>query len=279
MTIEVYYRNNGRAIQREDPFFQFPGGEWHMKPVRIPFSGQEAAWVSGTDVNDYVKLALWGDAVRQSGGKSTVYIPYLPAARADRGIPFGAKVYSDLILTSRPDVLACYDPHSPVMVKLLAEQIDTFGTFGMDAFTARAFFGKSYVGVIAPDKGAVDRAHRIANLLGVPCVEAGKDRDFVTGELLGFTCPDLASGRWLVADDICDGGGTFIGLADIISRNSNVILDLFVSHGIFSKGLVDLFNYYDNIITTNSLEQKPVPANYLQNRFRVIDIKTTMIGQ
>jgi ribose-phosphate pyrophosphokinase len=53
-------------------------------------------------------------------------------------------------------------------------------------------------------------------------------------------------------DDICDGGGTFIGLAALLKSHNAGHIVLIVSHGIFSKGF-DLA-HIDAIYTTNSFK-------------------------
>jgi ribose-phosphate pyrophosphokinase len=56
----------------------------------------------------------------------------------------------------------------------------------------------------------------------------------------------------LVVDDLCDGGATFLALADALA---DVVADagLYVSHGVFSKGLDALLGRYGRIITTDSI--------------------------
>jgi ribose-phosphate pyrophosphokinase len=59
-------------------------------------------------------------------------------------------------------------------------------------------------------------------------------------------------------DDICDGGYTFIELAKALEARlepyfgADFKLDLWVSHGLFTKGYQDLSWHYDTIETTNS---------------------------
>ena len=57
----------------------------------------EIATLRGASGDDLLMLGMWADAVRQRGSKSVALIPYLPGARQDRGLPFGAKVYADVI--------------------------------------------------------------------------------------------------------------------------------------------------------------------------------------
>jgi len=60
--------------------------------------------------------------------------------------------------------------------------------------------------------------------------------------------------NFLIVDDICDGGGTFIGLGEAIKKiNPSAKLELFVTHGFFTKGLDKLLKLYDTIYTTDSV--------------------------
>ena len=79
-----------------------------------------------------------------------------------------------------------------------------------------------------------------------------KVRDFATGKLSTFQCEDLPeTGRLLVVDDICDGGGTFMGLAQATGLPKER-LDLWVSHGVFSRRAAQITSAYGCIFTTDS---------------------------
>ncbi|MAX71916.1 MAG: hypothetical protein CMC76_12600 [Flavobacteriaceae bacterium] len=65
---------------------------------------------------------------------------------------------------------------------------------------------------------------------------------------------DLQGKDCLIVDDICDGGGTFIGLAKELKKHNAGNLYLAVSHGIFSKGLEELNQYFTKIFTTDSFK-------------------------
>ena len=85
-------------------------------------------------------------------------------------------------------------------------------------------------------------------------VECSKSRDVKTGKLSGFKVytDDLQGRDCIIIDDICDGGGTFMGLATALKQKNVGKLYLAVSHGIFSKGFDDLAQYFDAIFTTDS---------------------------
>lgn len=268
--IELYTKVGSRLLKHDDdPFMQFPDGEWHMKAEDNTYTGKEIAFVRGTDVNDYIKLALWCDVVRDQTGIPHAVIPYLPAARADRGTPLGARVYTDLIATANDlSSVTFLDIHSEAARTIAFDRFNRPYEYDAASVVNANLdeFDKNYAGVIAPDKGAVDRAAAVAYVLDVPVYEAAKVRDFQTGKLTGFDCAQLndPTGRYLVVDDICSNGGTFIGLANHLhqkyskSSTNRVHLELFVSHGGFTNGTAPLLTNgiswgYDRLITTNSL--------------------------
>lgn len=254
--IDLYTKTeNGIQLRDYDPFFKFPAGECHMKNEPGMFTGEEIAVVRGTNLEDYMHLVMWSRVVRDQGGIPHAVIPYLPAAQADREEPCGAQLYGAWIMEGYFESITCFDPHSEVMPDYLEEW--SFGekvNVVSSSIIADQF--KGYDGIIAPDKGAVKRATEFAEVLGIPVFTAGKSRNFQTGQLTDFTPPENldSTKRYLVVDDICVGGGTFIGLAKAIKEKyGQVELDLYVSHGVFSNGISRLNWHYYNIYTTNSL--------------------------
>ena len=60
----------------------------------------------------------------------------------------------------------------------------------------------------------------------------------------------------MIADDICVGGATFIALAKELKKKNAGKVVLFITHGVFSKGVDELFNSgIDEIWTTNSYNE------------------------
>jgi ribose-phosphate pyrophosphokinase len=112
--------------------------------------------------------------------------------------------------------------------------------------------------IISPDAGAEKRSGGVARMLGLPLIHAWKHRNIKDGFLSGFgiepSIRDYKSA--LVVDDICDGGGTFAGLSATIKEISPFSkCDLFVTHGLFSKGTKDLLSSFNNIFCTDSMLQ------------------------
>ena len=218
-------------------------------------------------ISSFVVGMYLADAVRHAGGYiETLILPYLPGARQDRSNPTGdvlftAKSVADDINRREFSRVVSVDPHSPVMPSL----INNFDEYPLNKVYERLLGIRKYDGVIAPDKGAVQRASTAAQVLsrgsfdldgiGISHLCESKTRDVSTGKITGFEVPDLTAGaHYSVVDDICDGGGTFLGLGEKINEQG-ATADLFVTHGIFSKGTRALRGLYSNIYTTNTREQ------------------------
>ncbi|MBF4603645.1 phosphoribosyltransferase family protein [Curtobacterium sp. VKM Ac-2884] len=237
---------------------RFPAGEAHVKVANDtaePGGLTEIATLRGTNGDDLIMLGMWADAVRQLGSKSVALVPYLPGARQDRGLPFGAKVYADVLNGFHLDQVIAFDPHSPVIVGLVDNlTVVTSEQVVRDAVVSAPEHGGGdpYTGIIAPDKGAVPRATAVAEACGLPLYRAEKHRNPDTGKLDGFTCEPLPdTGRFLVVDDICDGGGTFMGLAGSTGLPKER-LSLWISHGVFSGRAAQLADHFGEIVTTDS---------------------------
>lgn len=251
--------------------FSFPAGEAHIKREdRRELEQTEIAIIQPTAESlhtDLFQLAAWSDYISRTDPnlmdeakriKTAVILPYLPAARADRGAPYGAQIYAKFIADLFLDKLVCFDPHSPVFLDeynyFTGKEVEAIAVYS-DEILGKVRQGlPTYSGVIAPDKGAVDRTQKVADALGVPMYRAGKKRDEATGKLSGFHMEDPlpGNGKYLLVDDICDGGGTFLGLAAMTGLPKSQ-LDLFVSHGVFSKDATHtLPKAFGRIYTTNS---------------------------
>lgn len=240
----------------------FPDGAAHVSgaDTATKFSYQ-IAQVQGMSHDDLFTLAMWAKVAQERGEQTALVLPYLPGARMDRGIPTGAKVYADFLGEFvNPDVTITLDPHSDLALSYFDGALRNLSIFPVERIIRREIQDPSsderaqpYVGVIAPDAGAVDRASRAAKVMGVPVYQAEKKRDFATGKLSGFGMKDElpSEGKLLIVDDICDGGGTFLGLADALDLPRER-LSLWVSHGIFSGKANLLTQRFGAIHTTDS---------------------------
>ena len=120
--------------------------------------------------------------------------------------------------------------------------------------------------LISPDAGASKKTIKIAEAFkGEPeVIQAQKIRDLKSGDIISTEIiGDVQGKKVLIADDICDGGRTFIELAKVLRAKGAIEISLFITHGIFSKG-VDVFEgLIDTIYTTDSF--KPA-AEFTKNK-------------
>ena len=246
-----------RAVFGDIPIHSYPGGE-----PRVSFSSYaEVAviLVRPKSMLDLMAALFFVDALAERGnGPIRLVLPFVPGARQDRlndggDYLFTAKSVANEINARRFRSVTIVDPHSEVIAGLIdrCNVVHTFRCIG----NARDIVAR-YAMVISPDAGAEKRAGGVAKWLGVPLVHGWKRRDVETGAIAGFGLEMPAvGGRALVVDDICDGGATFLGLANVIESFSNISgADLFVSHGIFSKGTEELSKRFERIYCTDSIE-------------------------
>ena len=201
------------------------------------------------------------------------YIPYKPFARQDRTTALNHANESELletILGGLDDRFIFLDTHSDK--HSFGKQIDQFAPikfyspFGKQTFGS---FGEWRPGfhLIVPDFGA---QKKVPNNFEGRATYCDKSRDPTTGKLSGFVVPEVKTKLPMVlVDDICDGGGTFIGIAEHLQkyRKKNKLI-LYVTHGLFTKGIVDLVQFFDQIVTTNSVLSIESP----DERLKILDV-------
>lgn len=191
--------------------------------------------------------------------EAKLFMPFMPYARQDKEISnlrtFALRPFANLINTMEFSEVSAVDVHNPEFTKGI---IKNFVNCEPRAFHREIVekLGPHLVAVIFPDKGAADRY----GYLDLPKVVFEKKRDQESGKILGFeivhqdTFVGSAGKRALIIDDICDGGATFIGIAQAWKKvHPWVDLHLAVTHGIFSKGLEVLKVAGLTVHTTNSL--------------------------
>jgi len=239
--------------------FTFSGGEPHIK-ISPDFDPTQKVTITHrlNSFNDLGLLCITVDALRRMDVKVIdLFIPYFPAARQDRvmikGESLSVKVYADIINALQLNKVFVFDAHSEVTPAL----VNNCEVIPNHTFIAAVLkvIGEN-VKLISPDGGALKKIYKVSEFLGgIEVVECSKSRDVKTGKLSGFKVyeDDLNGMDCLIVDDICDGGGTFVGLAEELKKKNAGKLYLAVSHGIFNKGF-EVLNCFDAIFTTNSVK-------------------------
>lgn len=174
---------------------------------------------------------------------STAYTRYDRVMLEDKTDSFGAEVFSIFLNVIGINCVTLLDSHSNVMVDLINNSVNID-----QSLLLQKLIDTSDYNLIAPDKGATKK-NKDANVI------FDKVRDVATGRITGMEIvknEPTKSDKYIVIDDICEGGRTFIECAKLFKSeiSTTAQLDIYVTHGIFSNGAVaKLAEYYDNIYT------------------------------
>lgn len=251
-----------RKVYRFEDLFNtmvYPAGEPHVslkkfgvfdledkEPWERPFIIAQAR-----DWNGIMRVAIANEVLKDNHIDATFVIPYLPFSRHDRrnDTRDSSPVPWVLQLLQNVDAVTI-DPHSDVSGVLphygQREVVLEFAEQGI-------FQGNPVV--VIPDAGAAKKAYSWIPK-GMDYVQALKTRDVSTGALSGFQVIDTmgtVTGRNVVIiDDICDGGGTFLGLSNELKKMGAHNLRLGVTHGLFTKGVETLLGQFSEIYTLDT---------------------------
>lgn len=202
-------------------------------------------------------------------------VPYFLGARSDRKFEAGTSNYLKTVICpiinaqnfSRVTVL---DPHSDVLEACL----NNYHKHNNHRLVKNALTkidnkdgAQSRICLVSPDAGAYKKIFDVAKEFKIDnIITATKVRDLKTGQILRTEVPTLDQHnnlKYVIIDDICDGGRTFIELAKVIkdSRPTAEVC-LIVTHGIFSAGFDELKKYITEVYCTNSI--KDIDNNFIK---------------
>lgn len=209
-------------------------------------------------------------ALKEAGAsRINLYIPYCIGARSDRkfsegGFNYVKTVIAPIINSQGYSWVKVLDPHSDVLEACI-NNFSKVNNFALvkDALTKidNRDGAQDRIVLVSPDAGAYKKVFDVAKEFNIDnIVTATKVRDLKTGQILKTEVPNLPVSvkeeefKYVIVDDICDGGRTFIELAKAIKEiRPNAEIYLVVTHGIFSGGFDELREYFNGIYTTNSI--------------------------
>jgi ribose-phosphate pyrophosphokinase len=248
---EVLFSNRSGVIK---PLVieNYPSGEPMVKETDIPIS----ILLRPKTLNAFWAVMFWADALRYRGyNPPELVIPFVPGARQDRPNPTGDQLFTARSIAAAINqrnfpVVNVLDPHSTV----ISGMIDRCNIIDPFWHNLPPFHYKGYTGVISPDSGADKRSEAAAKLFNCPVYHAGKTRDIATGNITGFWCQPLPEdGTFIIIDDICDGGGTFVGLANEVQKYHPKHLSLHTTHGLYSKGTEVVTKIFRSVFCSDSI--------------------------
>lgn len=266
----------------------YPGGELGVRALQTP--KEITCRIQSND--DLIRLIMYLHAAKgttafaSTNPVQVVTIPYLPYARQDRiahpGDPNAIEVLASMLAPTGVQFWRTFDVHSNKSRQaFLARGLMLDSLSPVDFI--KSYMNTDYVAknrkvyLVSPDEGARSKVELYSKQLDVcGVIYCKKVRDPNTGMLSKFEVsegPEITgvSTHLMITDDICDGGGTFQGVAEIIRKEYNPVLPLhlWTTHGIYSKGLDELMKTFQTVGSTNSF------LNYqTHNRLCTIDFET-----
>ncbi len=245
-----------------------PGGEPHPQIKGFDFNKDQSVTVFGqtNSSSSFLATVAFVMALKNLGYCNIVLaLPYFPGARQDRisapGECLTVKMYADIVNSLNLRKVIILDPHSHVTPAL----INKVHVINQHEFIHSLIWCHTFDGLIVPDEGALKKSLKIAQELNITdIIFCQKVRDYATGEILGLKAdrPYSPDRNYLVCDDICDGGRTFLELAD---KFKGAKMSLAVTHGIFSSptNYKKLTQAYQHIFTTDSFRPDLVQTKKL----------------
>ena len=200
-------------------------------------------------------------------------IYYLMSARMDRVMdfnrPYTLKIVSNIIKGLGCHSIYVLEPHSDMTSFILdssnlypGEEYNNFDPSDWNVY-------RDYL-VVFPDKGAFERYDGNYRKEYMNVVIAEKVRDIDTGVIKSIKIlnPEVFENNTkpiMVVDDLCDGGGTFVGIANEIRKYTDKELNIFVTHMVNPKGIENLSKTFDHVLFTNSYKNwENLPENVTQ---------------
>ncbi len=240
--------NTGEGIQT----ILFPDNQPHVNIQDIKDAEEVKVICSLTSSVKMMQLLQTANALDNLFAKKKILvIPYLMGARFDRLMQHGdsidLKVVANLINSCGFEKVYLFDVHSDVATMLIDHTVSVTNKQMVEEYT------KPNAVLICPDAGAAKKMGKYfdwnKNLKDL--VYCSKNRDVSTGNLtLEVLEPGECTDRnCVIIDDICDGGATFLAIAEKIKPAH---LTLIVTHGIFSKGFALLEKKFNEIIVSDS---------------------------
>lgn len=238
---------------------KFPDGEPYIQITsEINHKDEVAVFTRICNSDDLFILMQVGDILKRHEVKWNLHISYLMSMRMDRVMdfnrPFSLKIVANLINSLNFEGISILEPHSEVTssffkARLLPHYEEHFPCNRQWEYT------DDNKCIVLPDAGALERYGPTSNFRNY--IVFNKIRDVNTGKLTDFKIVEYHLkddiNEYVFIDDLCDGGGTFLGELDILKRNfPKAEYSISVYHNVNPAGVQKIIEHFDYLYTTNS---------------------------
>lgn len=235
----------------------FPDGEVQITLDEFSHKDEINIKCRITNTEDLFILMQVADILVRHGMYFSISIYYLMGMRMDRVMdfnrPFTLKMIVNILDNLGAFQINIFCSHSDTSINLfrktdvcniLSDEWET-GTFEVIRHNPQ---------ILLPDAGAVKRYSTDFKVFKVLIGE--KVRDLSNGliQSIGIKNPEDIDGRSiLLIDDLCDGGNTFVGLANVIREiDPKAVINIVVNHMVNPKGIENLSKTFNHIWFSNS---------------------------
>lgn len=182
-------------------------------------------------------------------------IPYYGYSRQDKRFSKGEAVSARVIaeiLGDYCDGIAILDLHEPAVLEGMDVPIRCVSAMPEVAERLAKEVKPDFI--LSPDKGAIDRATEVANLIG--CEFSYLEKTRIDAHTIEHQPKDLDVNGKIVAivDDMISTGGTICRASDALLRQGATEVHAACTHGLFTGGAISrLANHVDGVHSTDSL--------------------------
>jgi ribose-phosphate pyrophosphokinase len=236
---------------------RFPDDEFYVR-ILDDITGQDVLIVQTAYPDQkIIELLLIQDAVYDAGAKKiTVILPYFGYSRQDKKFEEGEAISARAIaqhISLHADCVITVDPHKLHILKFF-----TVPAYSCSAVSPIAHYltEKNIDFVLAPDKGAKERAKEAAKLIN--CEYDYLEKTRINGNTVKITPKKLdAHGKNVaIIDDIISTGGTMTNSIKELKKQGAKTVFVACTHGLFIGGAIEklLAADCDEIISTDTIE-------------------------
>ena len=236
---------------------RFPDDEFYIR-ISDDISGEEVIIVQTTyPDSNIIELFLLQDAVKEADAKEvTVVIPYFGYARQDtkfeEGEAISARAIANLI-SVHADKIITVDPHKEHILDFF--NVPAFSCSAVEEL-AKYLKEKNIDMILAPDKGALERAKQASKIVGCDFDYMEKTR--IDGTTVQIKPKQLqAKGKNVaIIDDIISTGGTMAKSIKELKKHGAKKVFVSCTHGLFASNAIKKLTAAgcDDIISTDTIK-------------------------
>jgi len=253
-------RNLANKIQQpllQAIYKRFPDDEFYVR-VLEDISGEDVLIVQTAYPDPkIIELLLMQDAVHDAGAKKiTVVLPYFGYSRQDKRFEEGEAISARTVaqhISIHADCVITVDPHKEHILKFFS--VPAYSCSAVSTI-AQYLKEKNIDFVLAPDKGAKERAKEAATL--IDCEYDYLEKTRIDGTTVKITPKKLdAHGKHVaIIDDIISTGGTMANSIKELKKQGAKTVSIACTHGLFVDGAKEklLSADCDEIISTDTIE-------------------------